>query len=175
MLVGAAWATPAVLIATGSPPAAASGASGPTPPPTVNLAVVSNGGGMDVANVTASVSLAAVTPAGSSLQTGFSIVITTPRGRSATLTGLTYDPALWIASPSQVPANQTGSVTFTYKGPALTAPTTTVLSVGAVFNNGVNHNSTQVSQRTVSTVLTGTSGTGDPVTVGPVQTVIPKP
>lgn len=153
VVVGAAWATPVILVATSSPPVAASTL---VPPP--DVAVEINPGGSNVADLDVGITL----PPGYQLDSPFTVVIDLPRD-NATLVSVTLqpdNPDYWTITPApgSNEANNVGGVTIIYTGPPNPAP----VSINVVFNNGIDSNSQDPADKTVIWSFTGTSG-GSPV------------
>lgn len=161
VLVGAAWATPAILIATGSPPAAAS----PADLPAILLDI--NGdraaaGGSETVTPTATLALGA-SPSGSYMES-MRVTMSVPRA-NASLKSVVVDRTLWTPMPDPADAgfngNGVSSVIFTYNGPRVSAPSTLQFTFQAQWDNGINANSGQDKLRTVSVELEASTGAGD--------------
>ncbi|WP_062304531.1 hypothetical protein [Demequina subtropica] len=161
VLQGAAWAAPAIVIATSAP--AWASASPPDPP---DITVDVNPGGNNVADIDVGISLPATIPPGYTIDSPFTVTISLPRD-DATLTDVILTPSdssFWVVDPTP-PANGVDGVSVTYVGPPISSDNPLSVSINAVFNNGIDSNSTDPLDHTVSWNFSG-SVNDNPVSIG---------
>ncbi|MDN4475442.1 hypothetical protein QQX09_06195 [Demequina sp. SYSU T00192] len=147
IIQGAAWVTPAILIATASPPAAAS----VTDVPEVTLDLVASKAANDGVSAKVAVAIGAG-PAMSYLETGFTVTVAVPRG-SATLISATAPTGDWILP--RVPGKNAKLVNVVYSGPRMNAGSGASTSFTLVWQSALSN-----GKRKVSAALLGNSGAG---------------